>query len=128
MMKNDPNILKRDWQEFKQRLNFVNSVILTTHQNPDADGIGSELALMTLLKKLGKSVKILNISPTPDTLKFMDPGNFISRYVPSRHKYSLSNYDLMIVLDVGNFYRIGQLGTDALAAKIPMISIDHHPR
>lgn len=119
--------LKRQWSEFEQRLQFVQSVILTTHQNPDADGLGSELALMTLLKKMGKQVNILNISPTPENLKFMDPGNFLKRYVPSQHKDLLLSNNLLIVLDVGNFYRIGQLGIDAIAAKIPMISIDHHP-
>lgn len=120
--------LLQQWKELEQRINYASSFVLTTHQNPDADGIGSELALYYLLKKRGKEVQILNISPTPDSLKFIDPEGLTRRYVPSQHQTILSHSDMMIVLDAGAFRRIGQLGIDALAAKIPIIAIDHHPK
>ena len=47
--------------------------VLTTHVNPDGDGIGSELALYHHLKGLGKEVHILNPSPLPDLYRFLDP-------------------------------------------------------
>ena len=40
--------------------------VLTTHVNPDGDGLGSELALREALRRLGKAVSIVNHSPTPD--------------------------------------------------------------
>jgi phosphoesterase RecJ-like protein len=116
------------WKELEQRIQFASSLLITTHQNPDADGLGSELALYRLLKKMGKEVFILNISPTPSSLTFMDPEQLCRRYVPSEHRDLIGKIDLALVLDAGSFVRIGQLGEDILAAKIPVIAIDHHPR
>ena len=67
-MANDGN-LNRQWKELEQRIQFASSFVITTHQNPDADGLGSELALYYILKKLGKEVFIFNISPTPESLR-----------------------------------------------------------
>ncbi|MBW6457790.1 MAG: DHH family phosphoesterase [FCB group bacterium] len=124
----ESNALLQQWHELKQRISYASSFVLTTHQNPDADGIGSELALYYLLKKLGKEVHIFNISPTPESLRFMDPENLCHRYIPSEHQSLLSRTDMLIVLDAGSFSRVGQIGADALAARIPVVAIDHHPR
>ncbi len=42
--------MNRQWKELEQRVQFASSFVITTHQNPDADGIGSELALYYILK------------------------------------------------------------------------------
>jgi bifunctional oligoribonuclease and PAP phosphatase NrnA len=124
----EQNKLKQQWHELKQRITYASTLVLTTHQNPDADGIGSELALYYLLQKLGKEVHILNISPTPGGLKFMDPENLCIRYVPSEHQSVLGRADILLVLDAGSLSRVGLVGSDALAARMPIISIDHHPK
>ncbi|MEA2077795.1 MAG: bifunctional oligoribonuclease/PAP phosphatase NrnA [Candidatus Marinimicrobia bacterium] len=126
-MSNSDN-MNRQWKELEQRIQFASSFVITTHQNPDADGLGSELALYHLLKKLGKEVHIFNISPTPESLKFMDPDILCQRYIPSQHRDLLSGVDMLFVLDAGSFLRIGQMGPDAVAAKRAIISIDHHPK
>ncbi len=120
--------LQQQWKELQQRIDLASAFVLTTHQNPDADGIGSELALYRLLKKLGKEVHILNISPTPAHLHFLDPDSRCVRYVPSRHREILSRSDMLIILDAGAFDRTGQLGEDALGTSVPVVAIDHHPR
>jgi bifunctional oligoribonuclease and PAP phosphatase NrnA len=126
-MVNDVN-LNRQWKELEQRIQFASSFVITTHQNPDADGLGSELALYHILRKLGKEVFIFNISHTPESLKFMDPGQICQRYVPSLHQDLLSKVDMLFVLDAGSFLRVGQLGHDAVDAKRPIVAIDHHPK
>lgn len=120
--------LHLQWKELEQRIHLASVFVLSTHQNPDADGIGSELALYKLLKHLSKEVYILNISPTPDNLAFMDPDNLCQRYIAEEHQYVLQRADLLIALDAGSFIRIGRVGSDALAAKLPIVAIDHHPR
>ena len=126
-MANDGN-LNRQWKELEQRIQFASSFVITTHQNPDADGLGSELALYYVLKKMGKEVFVFNISPTPESLKFLDPDQICQRYVPPLHQSLLSRVDMFFVLDAGSFLRIGQLGQDAVNAKRPIIAIDHHPK
>jgi len=120
--------MNRQWKELEQRVQFASSFVITTHQNPDADGIGSELALYYILKKLGKEVFVFNISPTPESLGFLDPDQICQRYVPSLHQSLLSRVDMVFVLDAGSFLRVGQLGHDAVDAKRPIIAIDHHPK
>ncbi len=46
--------------------------VLSTHQSPDADGLGSCIAFRDLLTSLGKESIIINSDPTPDTLFFFD--------------------------------------------------------
>jgi phosphoesterase RecJ-like protein len=47
-------------------------VIISTHQNPDGDGLGSEIALAHCIKKLGKDAVIVNQDKTPSALKFLE--------------------------------------------------------
>src|SRR5439155_9307262 len=47
------------------------SFLLTTHVNPDGDGIGSEVALALWLRTLGKSVRVLNDSVVPAAFLFL---------------------------------------------------------
>jgi len=101
--------------------------VLTTHVNPDGDGIGSELALYHHLKALGKEVHILNPSPLPDRYRFLDPeGTLIEEYT-EQHARTIEEAEILFLLDLANSARLGALGR-ALAGKGPLrICIDHHP-
>jgi len=46
-------------------------VCLTTHVNPDGDGLGSEVGLAHLLRAKGCEVKVTNPSPTPERYNFL---------------------------------------------------------
>ena len=48
-------------------------VILTTHVNADGDGVGSEVALATWLRAMGKEAWIINPTPFPDSFGFLLP-------------------------------------------------------
>ncbi len=81
--------------------------VLTTHVNPDADGLGSELALHRFLKKLRKESVILNHSETPANHAFMDEKHEIKRFDPST--------DAGLVLDAERIVRSGHEQSFALA-------------
>jgi phosphoesterase RecJ-like protein len=101
--------------------------VLTTHVNPDGDGIGSELALYHHLKGLGKEVHILNPSPLPDLFRFLDPeGTRIKGYTEV-HARTVEEAEVLFLLDLTNSDRLGALG-GAVAGKGPLrVCIDHHP-
>ena len=61
-----------DFSLLKKIIVDHNSFILSTHVNPDADALGSELAFYLILKKLGKKVRVVNHSSTPYNLEFLD--------------------------------------------------------
>ena len=46
-------------------------VCLTTHVNPDGDGLGSEVGLAHLLRAKGCEVTVTNPSPTPERYNFL---------------------------------------------------------
>jgi len=45
-----------DFKKLKEIIEDNNSFLLTTHVNPDADAIGSEVAFYLMLKEMGKEV------------------------------------------------------------------------
>ncbi|BFN37958.1 bifunctional oligoribonuclease/PAP phosphatase NrnA [Fidelibacter multiformis] len=116
------------WREFNQRLKYVQSVVLTTHLNPDGDAIGSELAMAYHLRQLGKSVTIFNPSSMPESLRFLDENHEITTFVKTIHTGEVNRADLVIFLDVGDFDRAGYVGQAAREAGKAVISIDHHPQ
>src|SRR5688572_33299037 len=59
-------------------------IVLTTHVQPDGDGIGSEVALARWLRSQGKDVTILNPNPTPRRFHFFEEIAPIEGFEPSR--------------------------------------------
>ena len=65
--------MKIDWTPLREIIAIENRFVLTTHVRPDADAIGSEIAMAGLLEQLGKDVRIVNASVVPPRLEFLDP-------------------------------------------------------
>lgn len=99
---------------------------MTTHVRPDGDALGSELALASLLEKRGKSVEILNSSPTPKRYYFLDPeGTRVACIDPANPKPKVEP-DLLIVLDTGTWSQLAGLAPYVRSATCPKLVIDHH--
>src|SRR5438445_12521262 len=64
--------MKIDWTPLREIVPAKNRFVLTTHVRPDADAIGSEVAMAGLLEQLGKEVRVINASPVPSRLAFLD--------------------------------------------------------
>jgi phosphoesterase RecJ-like protein len=118
---------RRDWKHLIQILAENQSFVFSTHTEPDADGIGSELALARLLKSMGKQVTILNPSPIRANLGFLVAEGEISVYDPQQHRRLLLESDVFIAFDIGHYSRLGGLCRDLETSSIQKISIDHHP-
>ncbi len=101
-------------------------IVLSTHENPDPDGLGSALALCEHLKDLGKDCRILSGSRESDLYNFLDDNGWLETYDPATHDDWLKTCDLAIVLDLGDFPRLNNLGDALLAFHIRIASIDHH--
>ena len=54
--------LEKSWDELTDLINKSNSILLSTHVNPDGDGLGSEIGFYYHLKNMGKECRIINIS------------------------------------------------------------------
>jgi phosphoesterase RecJ-like protein len=100
------------------------SVVLSTHINADGDGCGSETALARILAARGMSVKIVNPTPWPETYEFL-LGDDVED-ATSEGASAVRKADLLIVLDISDVKRLGNLADAVRAYKKPKLVIDHH--
>src|SRR5882672_9632834 len=100
-------------------------VCLTTHVNPDGDGLGSEVAFLHFLRARGVNAVITNPSPTPDRYHFLFtdiPGADRSQEAVKE----LRRADLILVLDIADVGRLGMLSQTVREAGVPVACVDHH--
>jgi bifunctional oligoribonuclease and PAP phosphatase NrnA len=100
--------------------------VLTTHVNPDGDGLGSELALAWSLRQLGKRVSILNHSSTPDNYRWLDPDQDITQFDPDRDRQAVLQAGCIIILDTNHPARLRSLEQAVRESPGAKIVVDHH--
>jgi phosphoesterase RecJ-like protein len=100
--------------------------VLTTHVNPDGDAIGSEIALAEWLASRGKTVSIINYSPTPAVYLFVDPRRRILQYNATRDDGTIAGADVLFVLDTNHPDRIRSMAQSVISSPATKICIDHH--
>ncbi len=116
-----------DWKNTNTYINEAKSILLTMHENPDGDGLGSATAMYHYLKEIDKDCRILNVSLLPIEYDFLNTGNIIETYSPDIHDSWIANVDLAIIFDVGDYKRIRDLKTQIIKNNIKTLNIDHHP-
>ncbi len=100
--------------------------IITCHETPDGDAIGSECAMLRAVRSMGKEGMILNADPTPRKFAYMDDGGTIGvlgsgATVPQ----DVADYSLLI-LDTNDVQNIGQVASVVLPRVREHFIIDHH--
>ncbi|HPC37169.1 MAG TPA: DHH family phosphoesterase, partial [Candidatus Marinimicrobia bacterium] len=116
-----------NWQKIVEKIEKSDKILLTTHNNPDGDGLGAEAALYHCLKHLGKSPFILNSSPLPPEYVFLNEDRIFHTYSNKQNQVELAEYDLLMILDASHTERLGSLGPVLNSLNAPTICIDHHP-
>ncbi len=108
-------------------LNGCQQFVLTTHINPDGDGLGSQLALGEYLISLGKYVRIVNCSSVPRHYRFLDSDALrIEEFDPAAHTETIRHADCIVILDTNQPGRLGIMETSVLQSPAVKIVIDHH--
>ena len=116
-----------DWKKLNKKILSANQIVLSTHQNPDGDGLGSASAMYYYINSLGKECKIIHISDLPNQLDFLNQSNIIETFNNKDHSDWLSSVDLALIFDVGDYNRLGVLGEKLNKNNVYTINIDHHP-
>jgi len=109
-----------------EKISSLQRFVLTTHMNPDGDGLGAEVALAAAFQQLGKSVAVLNDEATPAEYRFLDPEGALKRYSPRRHGALLRDADMVVLMDAGSPSRTGRLGGELAGFRGMTAVIDHH--
>ncbi len=97
-----------------------------SHEEPDGDAIGSQVAISAALKQLGKGVLSLRTDPVPPALDFLNPDNLIREYVPSEDDAAIRGAETIIVVDSSDLFRLGDLAGVAKDSPAAILNIDHH--
>ena len=100
--------------------------IITAHETPDGDALGSEYAMLLALRKLGKSARILNADPAPQKFAFIANGGEFEVLVRKEQiPEDIGEFGLFI-LDVNDINNIGQVATLVLPRVKEYFIVDHH--
>jgi phosphoesterase RecJ-like protein len=113
-----------DWAPFVKIIRENTSFLLTTHVRPDADGLGSLLALGEALEAKGKQVRRIIASAWPPRYDFLDPAKTIERFTLPGETWLGS--DAVIVLDTGTWNQLGDFGSFLKKLPAKKVVIDHH--
>ena len=105
-------------------LKKAKKILVTSHQDPDGDSIGSQMALLAYLKAKKKQVLAVNQGKMPNKYRFLDPTGIIQQaeeplppFVP----------DAAFVVECPSLKRIGCVQKLLRPATI-IVNIDHHPK
>ncbi len=101
--------------------------VLTTHRDPDGDGLGAEAALAAALRQLGKECRILNESALPHQYRFLGQDAWFEVHRDAPRGKAVLDADAVILLDAAQPERAGHIGPALRAHRGASLAIDHHP-
>lgn len=109
------------WAEIQK----ANKILLHLHAGPDPDSAGSALAMMHMLKSLGKNVTVIagdsKLSPSMAAIPGYD------QIIPKNYfEINPADYELFIILDSSNLDQISKKGEIKFPQELKTIKIDHH--
>ncbi|HXB43385.1 MAG TPA: bifunctional oligoribonuclease/PAP phosphatase NrnA [Puia sp.] len=104
------------------------NVVITMHQKPDADAMGSSLGLFHFLKQFGHNITVISPTNWADWLKWMPACNEVIDYELSHEKAIgvLDNANMLFCLDFNTLARTRQMASKIRGLQSTKILIDHH--
>lgn len=101
--------------------------LLTTHENPDGDGIGASIGLAAYLRSKGKEARIVVAPELPESLRWLDEAGLAEAYDPEgKHKDLAAWPDVWLVTDASEPHRLGPLHGAFETTKAVKACLDHH--
>jgi phosphoesterase RecJ-like protein len=112
---------------FKSRIQVAERILITTHEFPDADGIGSEISLCLALREYGKQCWCVNEEPLLERYHYLDQDKVVLGLDDFLEKFTAFSPDLVIIVDTNTKARVGAKLSNFIGDRIPVLYIDHHP-
>ena len=121
MSSTQTNTSEADLAAVAEALRSNDRFIVTTHENPDGDALGSLLATTFALRELGKDADMYLFGevPIPNEYEFMDFAGILRGPNPD------SSERVVVALDCANERRLGPETTLIEKAQL-VVDIDHH--
>jgi len=109
-------------EKIKQLVDEAQKIVVVQADNPDADSLGSALALEHILGDLGKDVYLYCGVDMPTYLRYLSGWDRVLNEVPSQ-------FDLSIIVDASTytlFDQVEKAGKWGVLKNKPAIVLDHH--
>ena len=115
-------------QEFYPQLNTPSRVIVTMHQKPDGDAMGSALGLYQFLKELGHAVTVISPTNWANFLDWMPGIEQVVDFEKNREKAKklISETEILFCLDFNILHRTKNMEPFLAEANCCKVLIDHH--
>ena len=115
-------------EAFFPLLSQPKKVVITTHQKPDGDAMGSSLGLYHFLTGLGHSVTVISPTNWASFLKWMPGANKVIdfEYAKPEAKEIIAAAEVIFCLDFNTLSRIKNMEPSISSASCIKVLIDHH--
>lgn len=116
-------------EAFHSLLAIPRRIIITMHQNPDADALGSALGLAAYLIKKDHSVQVISPTDYPQFLHWMQGHHNVLVYNDGNQSQSarlIEEADVIFCLDFSCLNRIDDMGELVRQSSAVKVLIDHH--
>jgi phosphoesterase RecJ-like protein len=115
-----------DWRPLCDIIRSANRFVLTSHVRPDGDALGSELGLARILDAMGKQVRIVNPSASPNHLAFMDPEKRVQKIGEQVTKQEAQECDVHLIVDTSSWQQLDGVRSVLETTPAKKVVIDHH--
>ncbi len=115
-------------QGLKELLSSPKNILITTHHKPDADALGSSLALKGYLVKKGHTVTVVTPTDYPEFLNWMSGNDEVIIFEGNEAKCQTltDNAEVIFCLDFNALSRINKFGEVVGKSTAKKVLIDHH--
>ena len=103
--------------EILKEINNAETIVISAHESPDGDAVGSCMAMKLILEQMGKKPDVI----IPEYSRLF---NFLPKIDEVKKKSDVECYDLAIFLDCANLARL--VGREYFEKAKKTIVIDHH--
>jgi phosphoesterase RecJ-like protein len=115
-----------DWKPLEKLIVGKQRFVLTTHMNPDGDGLGSEVALALHLASRGKDVTVLNDGAVPPNFDFLARLFPMEPFDETWAREVMDAADAVILLDTAVRPRLGRVAPLLSRDGLEIVILDHH--
>lgn len=115
-------------EEIKPLLESPKKVVITMHQKPDADAMGSSLALFHYLQQKGHQTTVISPTNYPDFLKWLPGCDLVVDFESANDKAleAMKQAEILFCLDFNNIDRTKNMAPVIEKMTAIRILVDHH--
>ncbi len=118
------HVISLNWEDLANRIGQNRRFLVSSHIRPDGDAIGASLAMKRILDRMGKeAVWIMDSAVGSQFDRFYSKDELIL-FDPKTSEFS--EYDAMVMVDAGEWVRLGGVGEMMRRHAGAKICIDHH--